>query len=287
MGRSGFSASTNYSKTHYYCETPIMTTFNGTNGNDIANRLTSELTGFSANTLDELTDAIGDIFNADDGDDVIISGIGDDILNGGNGNDTLNGNLGNNLLNGEAGDDTIISFSAFDTSDGGLGNDYLAMDIATPTDVYVSFTSGNAGIVTSPSGLTGSFQGIEQYSFYGGDGNDYVDATLATMIPTSQGIGLPVLRLRGFDGNDSLIGAATDDTIEGENGNDTLLGRSGNDTLLGGEGFDYLAGEDGNDTLSGDTEADVLDGGNGNDILNGGSEDDILLVDRGLNAPTL
>jgi Ca2+-binding RTX toxin-like protein len=267
-----------------------MTLFAGTSGNDTANSLTNTLTGFPANTLTELTDPIGDVFNAGDGNDLIVSGVGDDTLNGGNGNDMLNGGAGINTLNGGAGDDLIASSSIFDTIDGGTGNDYLKIDPNSSTDIYVGFTGGNAGTVSAPAGPRGSFQNIEQFYFYGGSGNDYIDASLSTLTITSQGLSDPALRLRGDRGNDTLIGGASNDTIGGDDGDDILLGNAGNDTISGGFGLDYLAGGDGNDTLYGDFVSDsvsgvtdFLYGGNGDDILNGGGGDDILLGEVGSN----
>jgi Ca2+-binding RTX toxin-like protein len=215
------------------------------------------------------------------GNDTLYGGAGNDTLTGGVGNDTLSGGDGIDIVNGGDGDDTLSSSDGADTIDGGTGNDYLLTSIFQSTDVYVTFTGGNAATITSPNGPTGSFQGIEQYSFWGGSGNDYVDAALATMIVTAPGTGEPSLKLRGYIGNDSLLGSAFDDTIEGEVGNDTLLGRGGNDIISGGDGFDYLSGGDGNDVLSGNANADTLDGGDGNDFLYAGDGDDTLLGGAG------
>jgi Ca2+-binding RTX toxin-like protein len=94
-------------------------------------------------------------------------------------------------------------------------------------------------------------------------------------------------------GNDTVIGTAQDNTIDGGNGNDFLSGKEGHDTLDGGSGKDgirgglgnddlnggagddWLAGESGDDTLNGGAGIDVLEGGAGNDVLEGdtGSND--------------
>jgi Ca2+-binding RTX toxin-like protein len=229
---------------------------------------------------DTLTGNAGnDMLIGDDGNDTLNGGNGNDTLNGGNDNDILNGDSGNNIVNGGAGDDRITSVSISDITDGGANNDYLEINVGSAT--YVVFNSGNSATVSSAAGPAGSFQSIEQFYFYGGTGNNYVDAGLATMAVTSSGLGLPELRLRGFNGNDTLFGSALNDTIEGGSGDDTLLGRAGLDSIAGGNGFDYISGGDDADLLYGNANADTLDGGNGNDYLFGGDGDDTLLGGAG------
>lgn len=93
---------------------------------------------------------------------------------------------------------------------------------------------------------------------YGRDGNDYVNNYASS------------LRLQGYgeNGNDTLIGDAQNDYLNGGAGNDTLEGYGGNDFLVGGTGYDRLFGMSGNDTLDGgvgDGQADYLSGGSGSD----------------------
>ena len=64
-------------------------------------------------------------------------------------------------------------------------------------------------------------------------------------------------------GNDTVLGSAYNDRIEGGDGNDTIRGYAGNDSLDGGNGTDYLYG------------------GVGNDSANGGAGDDTLMVKTG------
>ena len=72
--------------------------------------------------------------------------------------------------------------------------------------------------------------------------------------------------LQTTDGNDNIIGFASDDVINGGDGNDNLYGEDGNDTLNGGDGRDNLYGEAGNDILRGGAgNGDSLNGGAGND----------------------
>ena len=66
-------------------------------------------------------------------------------------------------------------------------------------------------------------------------------------------------------GNDSIIGNAIANHLEGRTGNDTIDGLAGDDTLYGHSGADTLNGGDDDDQLHGGPGADVLDGGPGSD----------------------
>lgn len=80
----------------------------------------------------------------------------------------------------------------------------------------------------------------------------------------------------GGAGNDTLNGGNGDDTLYGNAGDDTLDGGGGKDTLYGGAGDDTLGGSGGDDTLYGGTGDDTLDGGSGIDELVGGKDDDVM-----------
>lgn len=83
--------------------------------------------------------------------------------------------------------------------------------------------------------------------------------------------------LKGIDGQDNtLIGGANSDELQGANKNDDLSGGSGSDTLLGGPGHDSLDGGNGSDTLEGGDGKDYIDGGNGRNTLRGGDGTDII-----------
>jgi|SRR3954470_9696472 Ca2+-binding RTX toxin-like protein len=86
-----------------------------------------------------------------------------------------------------------------------------------------------------------------------------------------------------FQGDDTLVGDAANNVLNGYGGNDTLLGGAGDDSLSGDVGNDVLDGGAGKDSLSGYTGDDVLrardgaadariDCGDGTDSL----EDDAL-----------
>ena len=121
-------------------------------------------------------------------------------------------------------------------------------------------------------------------SFFGGDGNDTLDARA--------GDGN---YLRGDAGDDSILGADGFDDINGNMGRDTGHGGNGGDWVVGGRDNDLLYGDaggdvvDGNlgdDTLSGGDGADIVRGGQGDDVVSGGAGNDYLSGDRGADTVT-
>lgn len=102
-------------------------------------------------------------------------------------------------------------------------------------------------------------------SFFGGDGNDTLDARA--------GDGNV---LRGDAGDDSIQGAAGFDDINGNMGNDTAYGGLGGDWVVGGKDSDLLFGEAGDDVVYGNMGNDTVSGGDGADIVRGGQNDDVV-----------
>lgn len=117
-------------------------------------------------------------------------------------------------------------------------------------------------ILSAPQGQPTATPGAANVG--GTEGNDTI---IGTSTPNT---------LRGGDGNDTLYGANGDDNIQGNAGNDTLYGGANNDILFGGRGIDTLFGDDGNDRLSGQGGIDILEGGKGNDVLLGQGGSDFL-----------
>ena len=77
----------------------------------------------------------------------------------------------------------------------------------------------------------------------------------------------------GTEGNDTLIGGAAADEVNGFGGNDFLQGGDGADAVLGGAG---------NDTMSGNAGHDWVRGGEGNDqVTGGGGQDSFAFADFG------
>ena len=241
----------------------------------------------------------GENLIGDDGDNLLVGGTGDDTLVGGAGNDTLVGNAGNDTLDGGADNDRLDGGSGNDSLSGGLGADsYVfgqgygadsisdfdstvgvvdAIDLAAgilPSDVVLS-RSGSYGLVLS---IAGTGDRVTVDSQFLSDDYGIEEVRFADGVTVWDRAALKTLLLTGSDGNDTLIGFAEADVLDGGKGNDTLDGREGDDTLLGGEGADTLIGGAGNDRL---------DGGAGNDRLQGGLGADVYLFGPGSGADTI
>lgn len=217
------------------------------------------------------------------GNDRLSGGAGADTLHGGNGVDTLDGGAGDDLLVGGEGAD-VYAFSA------GWGHDVLvdagpsqgvadvvvfAEGVAV-SDVTLSaladfglqirFSGGDEVVVQrqfAPSDSSNPYgQSIETIVFADGTVWDY--STITRMV------------LASTDGDDSLVGYWTNDTVSGGDGNDTLLGNAGADLLEGGTGSDSLDGGVGDDTLVGGTGSDTMFAGDGDDHLQGNGAYDQL-----------
>ncbi|MDE4141022.1 MULTISPECIES: calcium-binding protein [Rhodobacterales] len=70
-----------------------------------------------------------------------------------------------------------------------------------------------------------------------------------------------------FSGDDFFDLGSRGDKVKGYNGNDEMLGRGGGDKLWGGRGNDTLKGGGGRDLLQGDQGDDMLVGGRGADTF--------------------
>ena len=235
-----------------------------------------------------------DVLNGDEGDDELRGEAGDDVLNGGTGYDNLRGGSGNDVLNGglDNTSDYMYGESGNDTYLFGLGfgqdsiNDYiwsndgtielntiqLLADIAV-SDVRLTRINQDLqlSVVGTPDNLT--LQGYfyvdpnnstpyQAYQIQFADGTTWDKIAIQTS--------LEALATTGTEGTDTLVGDASDNSINGLAGNDYLYGGEGNDVLNGDEGSDELNGEAGDDVLNGGTGYDNLRGGSGNDVLNGG-----------------
>ncbi|MDA1166340.1 MAG: Ig-like domain-containing protein, partial [Planctomycetota bacterium] len=210
--------------------------------------------------------------NAGGGADSILGSLFDDVLNGEDGNDTLNGGLGNDTLDGGADEDTLVVTTEY----------YLNINatetIGAGTDSHVSFEKGV---------LEGNWR------------NNRLDATHA---PFS-------VELIGLSGNDTLLGGAFNDTLDGGDGydvaeihgsnivlTDTVAPGSNGDNIADVEGLQLIAsqsgsivdagaytlgsvtivGSSGNDTLKGGSGDDFIFAGSGSDEVHGGAGDDFI-----------
>jgi Ca2+-binding RTX toxin-like protein len=156
-------------------------------------------------------------------------------LGGSSFNDTLTGSSINNFIDGAEGNDSIVGLAGDDNLNGSGGNDTILGG------------DGN-------DGLNG---GAGADSIDGGNGEDflnYFDATssvtvnLATNANAGAAAGDVLLNIENLGGsafNDSLVGSASSNFIDGGLGNDTILGLDGDDNLQGGLGNDMLDGGSG------------------------------------------
>ena len=131
-------------------------------------------------------------------------------------------------------------------------------------------------------------------TIHGGDGNDWLDASMLSLGLSMYGNGGNDTLLTG-SGNDYAEGGAGDDRIEGNSGNDQLYGdwndpwwspsvSTGNDTIWAGAGDDnvwgdaYSGGGTGNDVIDGGEGNDYLHGAGGGNIIRGGTGSDVFAL---------
>lgn len=255
------------------------------------------------------SDGVDDVINGFEGDDTLYGYGGNDTLNGGADNDYLVGGAGADLLKGGDGEDTI-SADRTDVIDGGLGRDFLYLDLSSVgTDITqtLDFTAG----VINDFGDGTTFKNIEYLQLTTGSGNDVItyDASVISSGSSSS------MGWNGGFGNDKAVvdwsGAAASvysssgqvgigsfymyfsnverfnvtsgsgvDNLNGGSGNDVLTSNGGNDSLTGGGGNDILTAGDGNDTIyagySYDSSGtDTVDAGAGDDTINAANHDTV------------
>jgi Ca2+-binding RTX toxin-like protein len=176
-----------------------------------------------------------------------------DLLQGTTGADVINAGAGNDTLQGNGGADVLI---------GGIGSDtYVVSDRDTRIVEDVA-TNGDVNQILSS---------VSQVLRAG--------ANNITLLGDA-------LNARGNDLNNTIIGNAQVNRLEGMGGDDRLIGQGG-DLLLGGDGNDLLFNElafastpGAKATLSGDAGNDTLIGGAG-DLLSGGTGNDLLVAVKG------
>lgn len=175
-------------------------------------------------------------------------------------------------VNGTAGDDVIDIEWVSDA--GGSFVRVTVNGVATttapagvlPARVIVNAAGGNDSVVTRATG--GAFDPIP-VEFYGGDGDDRLEADFGTLAFA-----------HGGAGDDTLLGGAGNDSLVGGIGDDELSGGAGRDTLDGDDATDFVSGGgNGDDELYGGADDDTLVGGGGDDLLRGQDGDDKLVGD--------
>ena len=199
-------------------------------------------------------------------------------------------NVGPIFQNGEgqfsvSGNDvTFTAETAAITAQGNAG------DTATFTyDVVVEDAAGNQYTVAVSYNVEIPFT-IEDDTWVGTDGNDYVDASSPDGGNDNLNGGAGNDHIDAGSGNDTLIGGEGndllhaydgDDYIEGNSGEDNIEGGNGNDTVIGGADNDEIDGNDGDDELRGGAGNDDIEGNDGNDMIGGAGGDDDLYGNNG------
>ncbi|MCE9560777.1 MAG: hypothetical protein K8U57_01855 [Planctomycetes bacterium] len=141
---------------------------------------------------------------------------------------------------------------------GTTGSDIIRVTLSSPTSIHVTVSGTGEDLTFDRSQVTSIL--IRPRA---GDDVVVVGPSILTHA-----------EVRGWSGNDNILGGGGDDTLLGGGGDDTVNGRGGNDTVVGQAGNDHLFGELGDDRLIGDAMAD--DGHGGNDDLHGGDGNDDL-----------
>jgi Ca2+-binding RTX toxin-like protein len=169
----------------------------------------------------------------------------------GTGNDLANqilGNAGNNILQGLGANDSIEGGIGNDKLDGGTGND--VMSGGAGNDVY-TVDSTQDQVIESIEGKAGGVDSV----FTSADFNLGFNIENLTLTGSADIVA---------DGNtlNNLIVAKNDGTnttaMFGEFGNDTIVGSADSNILDGGEGADKLTGGGGDDFYSVDNKADTV-----------------------------
>lgn len=273
--------------------------FDGQGGNDILN-------GFGGN----------DNFNDGDGDDQVFAGAGNDFINGGPGNDTYDGGSdfdtvsyrygfppsagitvdlrlgsGQIISDGFGGTDTLINIEQIqgsDSNDSIIGSNGEDDIIGGDGADNISGLDGNDVIAGGPGPDTidggAGFDTLRFEEFMGVFGPINVDLGNNTVGNDGAGSSDSVVNVESVDGSrfdDTLIGDALGNRLEGRDGNDSISGNAGDDSLFGGLGNDTISGGAGNDQIFGDDDADILNGDADDDSLFGGFGDDSLHGDAG------
>ena len=178
-------------------------------------------------------------------------GGGGTFIDGEGGNDTLIGNAGGQFFT-FSGNFTLGAGNSpdygHDSVDGGGGRDWFLLE--NNSAVVLDFSTG-----TMTGGADGASASVTFTNIEAAVGTLFDDRMVANNLGNE---------LRGYSGNDTIIGGTGSDVLDGDGAFDHPTGEFGNDSLVGGGGNDTLFGDQGNDTM---------DGGAGNDMLRGSSGD--------------
>ena len=189
--------------------------WNGTTGDDEFNNYSDKVT-LSANSGNDEIKSYGDnvLINGDEGNDDIISLGSYATISGGAGDDSITNDTGKNVtINGGTGNDYIYDFYGVDDYIiAGDGNDTIRN---TGTSTKIDCGSGDDIIWSYGQNAT----------MNGGKGNDYIELDVEAWARKN------VIQYALGDGNDTLIGFNSDDTLQITNGNFSTM-TSGDDFVV-------------------------------------------------------
>ncbi|MAP94085.1 MAG: hypothetical protein CMK07_03945 [Ponticaulis sp.] len=303
--------------------TALTGNFNAAGGDDTADFSGAEAAVEVNNTVGQVTFE-GSTFTTQSFQTFIGSGFDDTFtsngsktINAGDGNDTITGS-GRDRIFGEDGDDviTIAGVQGNYRIDGGAGNDHITGHSGQTGDQTTILGGDGDDIIVGSSGR----DFIE-----GGAGADTMDGLNANGFDTlsyqssDAGVNVSLLTGLGFGGHaegdvftdfEAINGSAFDDTLIGDARGNVIQGRAGADTMDGGEGddtlnyrnsgsavqinlaegtasgghaegdiftnFERIDGSDFNDTLFGDDGENRLNGIKGQNFIEGGGGADQL-----------
>ena len=190
------------------------------------------------------------------------------FIDGGTGKDTIDATLGTNSTF------FVANFDFDSTIQGGAANDVITSTIDLSAATKFTGTSeifggsGSDNITTSLafSSPAAADIGVTETT-WAGAGLDTITATLDTSGMAAGSTGLPIIRLFGEAGGDTIsataIGSSGAFQIEGGDGDDVI---TLSNTILNPV-QSILNGDAGNDTITGGTGREQINGGTGEDVL--------------------
>jgi Ca2+-binding RTX toxin-like protein len=200
-------------------------------------------------------------------DDSLLGGVGANTLDGSGGNDVLDGRAGRDTLDGSTGTDTVryLQAGAAVTVDLDLGTgqtgagrgaevDTLSLiENAVGSALYGDTLSGDefANVLEGRGGddvlrgrggddMLDGGSGIDRVTYDDASGAVTVHLALGMTLAAPAGSDdlVAIENVTGSDFDDTLVGDASANRIEGGDGDDNIYGREGDDVLDGGEGVD-------------------------------------------------
>ena len=233
-----------------------------------------------------------------DGNNVVWGGDDHDVITSGSENDVIHAGSGGGDITTGAGDDLIYAGAGAENIDGGAGFDtvdYLRRRIHLSSPIsnraLVGAATPRATSIFISNSLSAPGSAIRSAA---------TRATMCWSAATAMTSSMAVagaIRFRVGDGDDTLIGGAGADILDGGSGINTADYSGSNagvsidletGAASGGDaegdtitGIQNVVGSNFNDTLTGDSGDNTLIGGGGDDILVGGAGNDLLVGGRG------